>query len=451
MKSVRIPLGCALLTALGLASTPLLAKVSAEQAARLGKDLTPIGAEAGANKDGTIPAWKPAKQSGKLSGEYASNPAIEADKPLYTVTGSDLAKYADKLSEGHKYLLKTFNTYKMTVYPSHRTVAWPDFIYKATAENAVNCELIGTDDPNNCKQGFPYPIPQTGAEPIWNHRIKWRGDTVRRQNDQMIVEPSGKYQLAQLVEDVKFLYANEKEPVPLVEGKGLFLYYLSKIIAPPRTAGTMILVNESGGTGATGRAAWLYAPALKRIRRAPAVCCDNPYEGTDGQQFYDQVDMYNGVLERYTWKLVGKREMLIPYNNFKIARAKYDELARPNHLNAELPRYEMHRVWVVEATLKPGERHTYAKRVFYIDEDSWSIVMIDCYDGQGALYNFQEGMATPQYNVLTHFTVPEIIYHFDSGRYFVTALQAQGKPNDYSVQYPAGFFTDSAVQQRAAK
>lgn len=445
-KRLAAVLGLALIPAF-----PLLAKAPADQIARLGKDLTPIGAEAAASKDGAVPAWTPAKQSGKLSGEYASDPTIEAEKSIYTVTGADLAKYADKLSEGHKYLLKTFPSYKMNVYPSHRTVAWPEFIYASTKVNAEKCELIGTDDPNNCQQGFPYPIPQTGAEVIWNHRIKWRGDTVRRNNDQMNVDASGKYQLAQLVEDVSFLYANEKNPVPLTNGKGLFLYYLSKIVAPPRTAGTMILVNESGGTGATGRAAWLYAPALKRIRRAPAVCCDNPYEGSDGQQFYDQVDMFNGVLERYTWKLVGKRQMIVPYNNFKASRTKYDELARPNHLNVDVPRYENHRVWVVEATLKPGERHTYAKRVFYVDEDSWSILMVDCYDAQGGLFNFQEGMATPQYNVLTHFTVPEIIYHFDSGRYFVTALQAQGKPNDYSVKYPEGFFTDSAVQQRASK
>lgn len=427
------------------------AKAPADQVAKLGKELTPVGAEAGPSADGLVPKWTPAKQQGKLSGEFASDPTIEAEKPQFTITAAELAKYGDKLSEGHKYLLKTFKTYKMQVYPSHRNVAWPDFIYKSTAENAANCTLEGTDNPDNCKQGFPYPIPQNGAEVIWNHRLKWRGDSVRRQNDQMIVEADGRFQLAQLVEDVKFLYANEKDPVPLTQGKGLFLYYLSKIIAPTRTAGTMILVNESAGTGATGRAAWLYAPALKRIRRAPAVCCDNPYEGTDGQQFYDQVDMFNGVLERYTWRLVGKREMIVPYNNFKASRTKYAELAKPNHLNTDVPRYEYHRVWVVEATLRPGERHTYAKRVFYIDEDSWSVLMVDCYDGQGKLYNFQEGMAAPQANVLTHFTVPEIIYHFDSGRYFVTALQAEGAPNDYSVRYPEGFFSDNAVQQRASK
>ena len=427
------------------------AKTTPDQAARLGKDLTPVGAEMAASKDGLIPAWEPGKQAGKLSGDYPANPAVEAEAAKFTITAANMAQYADSLSEGHKYLLKTFKDYKLNVYPSHRNVAWPDFIYKATAANATNCDLQGTDDPDNCKLGFPYPIPSSGAEVIWNHRLKWRGNAVVRNNDQMIVDQNGHSQLAQLVEEVQFLYANETNPVPMVKGKGLFLYYLSKIVSPPRTAGTMILVNESGGTGATGRAAWLYAPALKRIRRAPAVCCDNPYEGTDGQQFYDQVDMFNGVLERYTWKLVGKRQMIIPYDNYKIARTKYDELVKPGHLNQDLPRYEYHRVWVVEATLRPGERHTYAKRVFYIDEDSWDIVMVDCYDAQGGLFNFQEGMLTPQFNVLTAFTVPEVIYDFDSGRYFLTALQAQGRPNNYSAKFPDGYFTDQAVQQRATK
>lgn len=439
------------LLGLTLVAGGALAKATPEQASHLGKDLTPIGAEKAASKDGLVPAWAPGKRSGKLSGDYAKNPAVEAEKPIFTITSANMAKYADQLSEGHKYLLKTFKDYKLNVYPGHRNVAWPDFIYKATAVNATKCALEGTDDPDNCSLGFPYPIPNNGAEVIWNHRLKWRGDSVVRNNDQMIVDQDGHYQLAQLIEEVQFLYANEKDPVPMVKGKGLFLYYLSKIIAPPRTAGTMILVNESGGTGAAGRAAWLYAPALKRIRRAPAVCCDNPYEGTDGQQFYDQVDMFNGVLERYSWKLLGKREMVVPYNNYKIARAKYDTLARPNHLNQDLPRYEYHRVWVVEATLRPGERHTYAKRVFYVDEDSWNIVMVDCYDAKGGLFNFQEGMLTPQANVLTAFTVPEVIYHFDSGRYFLTALQAQGRPNNYAKKFPNGYFTAQSVQQRATK
>lgn len=443
--------GCALGLAIAVTSGAALAKVSAEEAAKLGKELTPIGAEKAANKDGSIPVWTPAPQSGPLSGTYATDAKIEAEQPKFTITGANADQYADQLSAGHRYLLKTHASYKMNVYPSHRPAAFPDFIYKATAENAVNCDLVGIDSPDNCKLGFPYPIPKSGAEVIWNHRIKWRGNNVKRNNDQMIVQPDGTYALAQLIEEVKFDYANEKNPVPLTKDSGMFLKYFSLITSPPRTAGTMILVHESGGTGEQGRAAWLYSPALKRIRRAPAVCCDNPYEGTDGNQFYDQVDMFNGVLERYTWKIVGKKEMIVPYNGFKIGRAKYDELARPKHMNADLPRYELHRVWVVEATLQPGTSHTFAKRVFYVDEDSWNIVMVDAYDARDGLFRFQEGHLTPQHNVQTVFTVPEVIYHFDSGRYFLTALTAEGKPNDYSVNYSDDYFNANSVQKRASK
>ncbi len=437
--------------ALALGAGNAIAKVSPDEAAKLGQSLTPVGAEKAGNADGSIPEWTPAKQKGALSGEYVSNPQIEAEKPLYTITQANAGEYGDKLSGGHKYLLKTHDTYKMNVYKSHREAAFPDFIYKASAENAVKCELIGTDEPDNCSLGFPYPIPKTGAEVIWNHRLKWRGNSVKRNNDQMIVQPDGTYSLAQLTEDVKFDYANENNPIPLTKDSGKFLKYFSTITSPPRTAGTMILVHESGGTGEKGRAAWLYSPALKRIRRAPAVCCDNPYEGTDGNQFYDQVDMFNGVLERYTWKIVGKKEMIIPSSSFKIGRAKYDELAKPKHLNTDLPRYELHRVWVVEATLREGTSHTFAKRVFYVDEDSWNIVMVDCFDARGGLFRFQEGHLAPQYNVQTVFTVPEVIYHFDSGRYFLTALTAEGKPNDYSVDYKDNFFNANAVQKRASK
>ena len=432
--------------------TAMKSGMLAADAADLGKTLTPVGAEKAASADGTIPAWTGGHpQDGQLSGEFPHDNQIDGDQPVFTITHDNYSKYADKLTEGHKELLKRYPDYKMNVYPTHRTVAFPDFIYKATAANAVNCTLSGTDDPDNCKQGFPYPIPSDGAQVIWNHRLKWRGNNVQRNNDEMIVDANGHSQLAQLVEDVQFLYANEKNPVPMVKGKGLFLYYLSRIVAPARTAGTMILVNESGGTGATGRAAWLYAPALKRIRRAPAVCCDNPYEGTDGQQFYDQVDMFNGVLERYTWKLVGKKEMIIPYDNFKIARAKYDTLVAPNHLNQDLPRYEYHRVWVVEATLRPDQRHTYAKRVFYVDEDSWAIAAVDDYDNKDQLYKFQEGhlVVTPSVQAAT--TVPEVIYDFASGRYIVTAAFNEDQPYDLAVNLPDQDLTPGAVQKQTTK
>ncbi|WP_234981592.1 DUF1329 domain-containing protein [Fontimonas thermophila] len=443
-----------ILTAATLAATPSWAKVSPEEAAQLGKNLTPIGAERAGNADGTIPEWKPAPQRGEIKPMFPSNPDIDGDKILFTITQANMAQYADKLSEGHKELLRRYNTYKLNVYPSRRHASFPERIYEETIKNATRASLNGVDNPSGAYIGFPFPIPKTGTEPLWNHRAKWRSETIRRSNNQMIVQQDGKFTLTKIVEDVEFVYASLKRNPPLELKPGTtFINYLSETVAPPRIAGTYILVHEKAGFGPEGRAAWLYAPALKRIRRAPAVCCDNPYEGTDGHQFYDQVDMYNGVFERFTWKLVGKKEMFIPVNGNKLAgpTVKYADMARPNHLNSDLPRYELRRVWIVEAENRPELRHTFKFRRFYIDEDTWNTVMVDNYDQQGKLMQFQEGHLVSYQNLQVHTTIPEVIYHFNSGRYFVTAMINEDQPYDPTVTYASNFFDANTVQSRASK
>jgi len=429
------------------------AKASADEAAKLGTTLTPVGAEKAGNADKSIPEWKPKPREGALKGDWPHDNEIDLDKPLFTITKANMAQYAAKLSEGHKKLLSSYDSYKLNVYPSRRPIGWPDEIYAATKANATSCELVNSEILNSCKLGFPFPIPKSGAEPVWNHKLKWRGESVTRYNNQMIVQPNGQFQLTKIVEDVTFGYASIKSPLELKPGQGEFLKYLSKTVAPPRLAGTFILVHEKMGTGAEGRAAWLYSPGLKRIRRAPTVCCDNPYEGTDGHQFYDQVDMFNGALERYNWKLLGKKEMYIAYNSNKIAgnKTKYKDLAKPKHLNQDLGRYELHRVWVVEADIKPGTSHTFKKRRFYLDEDGWTIGMVDDYDNRDQLYQFQEGHIINAPNLLAATTVPEVIYHFTSGRYFITAAWNEDKPIDATASFNSDYFSAASVQKMSTK
>lgn len=451
LKSL-IPLASAAVLAM---ATTSFAGVSAEEAAKLGKELTPIGAERAGNADGTIPEWTPHSQRGALKGEYPNDPEIMNEKPRLTITAANMADHADKMTEGHKELMRRFpDSYKMLVYPTHRKVNFPDAIKEATIKNATRASLEGVDNPTGAYLGFPFPIPKTGAEPIWNHRVKWRGNVVKRFNNQMIVKQDGDFTLTRIVEDVLFYYANTdtKEP-PMLEPGTDFLRYLSETLSPPRIAGTYILVHEKAGFGTAGRAAWLYAPILKPIRRAPAVCCDNPYEGTDGHQFYDQVDMYNGVLERFTWKLVGKKEIYIPYNSYKIATppTKYDDIASPNHVNQDLPRYELHRVWVVESDNKEDQRHTFKKRTIYFDEDSWNVVAIDNYDYEDKLMQFQEGHLVPYSNNLSATTHNETIYHLNSGRYFVTAMINEDAPYDGTVRLSSSSFEPGSVQRRASK
>lgn len=430
------------------------AAVTAEEAARLGKDLTPIGAIRAANAEGTIPEWTPGEQT-ELKAEYPSDAVTQGQKSIFSISAANVAEYNDKLTAGHIELLRRFpDSYKLNVYPSVRRTNFPQKIFDETIKNATRAHLDDPDSPRGAYVGFPFPIPKTGAEPIWNHRVKWRGNEVIRNNDQMIVQQDGSFQVTQIVEDVQFYYSNidKKNPAELKPGTD-FLRYLSETISPPRIAGTFILVHEKAGTGPEGRSAWLYAPALKRIRRAPAVCCDNPYEGTDGHQFYDQVDLYNGVLERFTWKLIGRREMYIPSNSYKIGSppTKYADIARPNHINQDLARYELRRVWVVEANNKPDNRHTFSKRTIYLDEDSWNIVAIDNYDHENKLMQFQEGHLMNNFNVLATTTQPEIIYHLDSGRYFGTSMINEGKPNDPTVSFGNRHFEANTIQKKASK
>lgn len=457
MKPKSIRAASALLAGITLAFAPMaaMAAVSEAEAAKLGKELTPVGAERAGNKDGTIPAWAPEAKRGAPKGEYPNNAKIDGEKPLYSITAANMAQYADKLTEGHKELLKRYPaSYKLNVYPSHRFANFPQKVLDETVKNATRAKLDGVDNASGALIGFPFPIPKTGAEPVWNHRVKFRGSDIRRFNNQMIVQPDGRFALTKIVEDVTFSYANIESPnAPELKPGADFLRYLSETLSPPRIAGTTILVHEKAGFGPEGRAAWLYAPALKRIRRAPAVCCDNPYEGTDGHQFYDQVDMYNGVLERFTWKLLGKREMYIPYNSNKIAgpSVKYADMARPNHMNVDLPRYELHRVWVVEATVRAGLRHSLIRRTFYLDEDSWSIAAVDGYDGQGKLWKVQEAHLVTLPFLPTTTGSPEVIYDLRSGRYFVTALSNEDAISDFEISFDDDAFAPASLQRKARK
>ena len=176
----RSILGSGLTAVCLVIAMPAMAKVGADEAAQLGQSLTPVGAEKAGNADGSIPAWTPAARRGPLSGEYPSNPKVDAEKPLFTITKANVAQYKDKLTKGHLKLLDSYDTYKMNVYPSHRLVSWPDEIYAASHENAVNCEMIGVDNPNNCKLGFPFPIPKSSIASKRLLKSNWRAETSTR-------------------------------------------------------------------------------------------------------------------------------------------------------------------------------------------------------------------------------------------------------------------------------
>lgn len=408
---------------LSLASTGF-AKVTAEEAARLGKDLTFIGAERAGNAEDTIPAWE-----GGLTYETVPNlPRIEHgqvrphpfpdDKPLFTITAGNAKDYADKLSPGQLAFFKRYPTWRMQVYQSRRTATYPERIQKAIISNATTAEL--SEDglyPVNFKPGPPFPIPKNGNEAILNQSYAYLWDNVIAYAPGRIVLSNGT-----LVDNGSLIFKGQR-PFHMEGNEGntdvdLMQVYV-EYLTPPRRKGEIIMYRQDL---ALNYKIWSYFPGQRRVRRAPAFTYDTPDPSTGNMGTFDDTYMYNGKIDRYDWKLVGKKEMYIAYNNFGIYHVPMEELLTPKYMNPDLLRWELHRVWVVEATLKKGKRHIYAKRVFYLDEDTWQVTSTDKYNSRGELWRLMFASWHMMYEIGVPITASWIYYDLTSEDWYVTTL-----------------------------
>lgn len=442
-----------LLLVVGLAASAG-ARMTADQVARLGNDLTPLGGEKAGNADGTIPAWSGGQKTppaGYEEGGYLVDP-FAADKVLFTITAANMDKYADKLTEGHKALLKAYDTYKLNIYPTRRSAASPQYIYEATRRDAGNAELApgGAGYINTC-QGIPFPQPKEALEVIQNHLARFRGEAFDKLYHDAIVNRDGSYTLIQRRELMNNRY--HQQQMTLDQVNNCVLEYIEEKLAPPRFAGQLILLYEPLDYVAKNRQAWTYNPGQRRVRRAPNFEYDNPLTASDGTLTVDQRRMWSGKTDRYDWKLIGKKEMYVPYNAYKANRpeVKIADLIRPLHLNQDLLRYELHRVWVVEADLAEGKRHVYKKRIFYVDEDSWNVLVEDCYDNEDQLWRVSESQN------LTYYQVPVFMWSFEehydllSGRYFVGPMMNETRPVIFTGPMDSNEFTPAALRQRGKR
>ena len=434
--------------------------VSAQQAAKLGADLTPMGGEKAANAAGTIPAWTggitSAAQAGApgfKSGGHHPDPYAD-EKPLYKVDAASASKYAANLTAGHKALLNAYKgSYFLNVYPSHRSAAFPQRIYEATKANATSAKLSeGGNGVTGAIGGVPFPIPQTGVEVIWNHILRFRAEIAERVIGQAAVTRSGSYNMVKLHDETYVGYA-----LPGATEAGLdnvILYFIQETTAPARLAGEILLVHETLDQTKENRKAWLYNPGQRRVRRAPNVAFDNPGTASDGLRTSDQFDIYNGSPERYDWKLVGKQEIIVPYNAYPLHsnKLKNADILKPLHINQQHARYELHRVWVVDATLKAGQRHIYKRRTFYVDEDSWQILVVDCYDNRDQLWRVQEGHSINYYEIPTFWTTLETTYDLQAGRYLALGLDnEEPRTVNFSAKRTAADFTPAAIANRGTR
>jgi hypothetical protein len=443
----RALLAAALIAAFGAAQ----AAVSAEEANALKTSLTPLGGEKAGNKDGTIPPWAGGLTTptpGFTNGGRRPDP-FAADKPLFSVNAKNVAEHTAKLPEGVRLLMQRYpETFRVDVYPSRRTAAAPPWVYDNTLRNATRAKIVdgpAGPQPEAAYGGVPFPIPKNGAEVMWNSRLRWRGESYQLQFNNYQLTPEGKRVLVtEARNDYQFpYYAPEGAPDKF---GGEYSLVRSLNSGPAIRAGEAITgrsnVNEDSSQ------VWVYLTGQRRVRKLPSACCDTPGAFAAGLVSFDEIEGFAGRMDRFDWKLVGKQEMLIPYNSNRtlVPEKDTDLVGGGHHLNPDHVRWELHRVWVVEATLRDGQRHTSPKSRYYIDEDSWVLVWGDRWDAKGQLARSQFNIPLVMPDIPAQVAVTWGTYDHVARTMFVALVMNEQKSQvKLQKRYPDVTFTPDAM------
>jgi hypothetical protein len=424
------------------------AAVSEQEAKQIGTTLTPFGAEMAGNKEGTIPRYTgglTTPPAGYKPGSGWRPDPFPQDKPLFSIDAKNMDKYADKLTEGAKTLLKTYPTYRIDVYETRRTAAYPKHVLDNTVKNATRCKTQAEGEvlDRACKGGIPFPIPKNGYESMWNHLVNFALLAKEGQYQIWFVNAAGRPVLtSDLLASVEYPYYDPQD-----QRSDVYFMSLTNTVAPARSNGQSAMIMDHLNPVETGRRAWSYFPGQRRVRLAPDFTYDTPSDGTGGALHFDMINIFTGRMDRFDFKLAGKKEIYMPYNNYKLVfDTKPEDALGPNHIKPELMRWELHRVWVVEATLKPGKRHVFKKWTFYWDEDSSAFGMSDAWDGNGNLYKTMMSANVQLADAPSPNADTNVVHDFNNRIYSLIAGLTPNGPGIKVVQRkPSSFYTPEAM------
>lgn len=436
-------------TSLLMLCSVAFAGVSPEESARLKTDLMPLGGEKAGNKEGTIPAWDGGYTkvpAGFTPGGDRPSPFAD-EKPLFSITAANMSQYENKLDEGQIFLLKKYpDTYKLQIYPTHRTASAPQWVYDETFKNATRCVLDGYGV-KNAFGGPAFPIPKSGLEVMWNHNLRIHPPAFSSGMTAYNVDDAGYVSVATKAVN-EFCFPNYNPANSYENIDNVYLYVINNVSAPPFRAGEILLFhNRMDGD----QRVWQYLVGQRRIRRLPMFSYDTPNFINSGVDFVDESYVWLGPLDHYDWKIVGKREMYIPYNNNAMYLTPDRTVMGKHHLNPDVVRWELHRVWEVEGILRQGQRDVRPRRKVYVDEDSWIGVIGNTWDAKGEFWH-------------TTMSFPEILYdvpcvHMDNfctmdlqqGRYVYMGSGDEEFRNRIEKPWPTNFFSPEEVAARGVR
>lgn len=451
----------ALMLALALPATGAMAKMSAEDLARFGNDLTPMGAIKAGSEDGLLPEWTGSivglPEGLEWDGPGTPYPDPWPDeKPVLTITKANLDQHRDRLSPGQIAMFETYpDTFAMPVYPGHREFSYYERYYEKVRYNAENAVLSNNDESiSGFVGGNAFPLPATGAEVVWLTRTTGAYLTRYGEYSDIGVFPNGTHSIRKSDLRQESPYANRNNPATAefeYPSLGKFAgFVMTSVTEPARDKGLITSIFEPYDYSQNAREVWRYLPGSRRVRRAPTVGFDTP-DGPGGLKTVDETRGFNGSMERFEWKMVGLQEMYIPYHNYRFddPAVSHKELLTKFHVNPEHMRYELKRVWVAEGTLREGERHIYGKRRIYVDEDTGLTAITENYDGRGEMWKVVLFNNIYEYGGEAYTRRSQMYHDLRAGAYIVERLVNETAPMLYDIEEVKGanYYSPSNVRK----
>jgi hypothetical protein len=402
------------------------AAISADLAATLKTTLTPLGAEKAGNADGSIPAWTGGLTTPPAGWDSSQQmpDMFAADAKIVSISAANMAQYQDKLTPGVMFMMQKYPDFRIDVYPTRRTAAAPQWMYDNTYQNALNTQSKAGGSRlgfTNAYGGLPFPIPdrndplEAGAQVMWNHNCRWEGSNYTRVISAWVMS-HGQLTLSSAYNNIETSPYYQQDG-NLASYNGFIREYQIDFIAPPNINGQQLVEWQPTDTTVSPTQVWQYLNGQGRVRKAPELTYDTPASTLDAVANYDEYYVFYGALDRYDWKLIGKKEIFVPYNNNRLLLATPQEAHLPHFLDPTLVRWELHRVWVVDATLHPGDRNVLPHRTYYVDEDNWHAMLGDTYDAQGNMYKVPMMFLETRPDIPATMYANSTVYNVQSGEY----------------------------------
>ncbi len=414
-----------------------------------------FGAQLSGNNAGSIPPWQGGIVTTPASykpGDWHPDPFAK-DAPLFTIDLNNAAQYQDKLSAGHRAMLARYpESYRLRIFPSRRSVSYPAAIAEQTLKYQGQARVV--DDGAGIAgivRGIPFPEPENGEQAIWNMRLSYKGGGYRGYFTTALTASDGTYELGVSAHEIEYMYGDPRST--LANLNNIKTRAVMYTLRPAKNAGSIYLYHFLLNSRDEERRNWAYSPGKRRVKRSSMISHDQPMSGSDGIHIWDQGDMWLGPITEFNWTLLGKREMYVPYNAYQLhsGATAVDDIVQAKHINQDLARYELHRVWVVEATRRDDSSHRYKRRRYYLDEDSWRVMFAEHYDAQGEVHRFSEAHHINYYEAKVFYTTLDTYYKLDTERYYLRHVDNDYSPFDFSFDQNASYYIPGRLKMKAKR